>query len=58
VEQLRKVGTSFDQKITPLLNAEQQARFQTMREQWRRRLIDQMGDEVLHKLATDIHWNG
>jgi len=58
VEELRKLGTSFDKKITPLLNADQQARFQTMREQLRRRLIDQMGDEAVQKLATDIHWNG
>jgi len=29
-----------------------------MREQLRRRLIDQMGDEALKKLAVDIHWEG
>jgi len=58
VEELRKVGESFDKKLTPLLNADQQARFQTMREQLRRRLIDHMGDEALKKLAADIHWEG
>lgn len=58
VEELRKLGESFDKKVTPLLNADQQARFQTMREQFRRRLIDQMGDEALRKLAADIHWEG
>ena len=32
VEQLREIGASFDEKITPLLNAEQQPKFQAMRE--------------------------
>lgn len=58
VEQLRKVGADFDKKISPLLNVDQQARFQTMREQFRRHLIDQMGDEFPKKAATDIHWDG
>ena len=42
VEQLRKIGVSFDEKITPLLNAEQQPKFQAMREELRRRIIDEM----------------
>ena len=42
VEALRKLGVSFDEKISPLLNAEQQQKFQAMREQMRRRLIEKM----------------
>ena len=58
VEQLRKIGVSIDEKITPLLNAEQQPKFQALREQARRRIIEQMGSEVLQKLETDFHWKG
>jgi DnaJ-domain-containing protein 1 len=58
VEKLREVGATFDQKISPLLNAQQQARFQSVREQFRQRLVDQLGDELVHKLTTDIHWDG
>jgi hypothetical protein len=58
VEQLRDMGVSFDQKISPMLNADQQNKFQSMRDQFRRRLIEQMGSEALHKMIDDLHWNG
>jgi hypothetical protein len=58
VEQLRKIGVSIDEKITPMLNAEQQPKFQALREQARRRIIEEMGSEVLQKLEKDFHWNG
>ena len=32
VERLRQLGVSFDEKLKPLLNAEQQQKFQAMRE--------------------------
>jgi hypothetical protein len=50
VEQLRKLGVSFDEKISPLLNPEQQQKFQAMREQMRRRLIENMAREAAGKL--------
>jgi hypothetical protein len=58
VEQLRKLGVSFDEKIMPLLNAQQQPKFQRLREQARRRMIDQMAHEALQKLESDFHWSG
>jgi hypothetical protein len=58
VEQLRKIGVSIDEKITPMLNAEQQPKFQALREQARRRIIEEIGSEALQKLAKDFHWNG
>jgi hypothetical protein len=58
IERLREIGTAIDDKISPLLNPEQKSRFQTMREQARRRLIEQMGDEILHKVQRDLHWEG
>ena len=54
VEQLRKLGVSFDAKITPLLNAEQQPKFQTLREEARRKIIETMGSQALHKLEGEV----
>jgi len=58
VEELRKFGASFDGKISPLLNPDQQKKFQTLREDARRRLIDQMAREAIQKLESDVHWKG
>jgi len=54
VEALRKLGVSFDEKISPLLNAEQQSKFQTLREQMRRRIIEGMADKALQKVKSDV----
>jgi hypothetical protein len=54
VERLRGIGSSFDAKVTPLLNAEQQPKFQALRDQARRRLIEAMGSEALHKLEGEL----
>jgi len=51
VEQLRKLGVSFDEKISPLLNPEQQKKFQAMREALRKRLIEKMASEAGSKVA-------
>jgi hypothetical protein len=58
VEQLRKMGVSIDEKLKPMLNAEQQSKFQALHEQARRRIIEEMGSEVLEKLGKDFHWKG
>ena len=42
VEQLRKIGVSFDEKIRPFLNPEQQQKFEAMRDQMRKRMIEKM----------------
>ena len=52
VEALRKLGVSFDEKITPLLNAEQQPKFQAMREQMRRKMVEEMADKALQKVRS------
>jgi hypothetical protein len=51
-EALRKIGVSFDEKISPLLNPEQQKKFQGWRDQMRLRIIESMGSEVLEKLRS------
>ena len=51
VAALRKQGVSFDERLKPLLNADQQSKFETMREAFRRRLIEQMASEAGSKVA-------
>ena len=52
VERLREIGVSFDEKLKPLLNAEQQQKFQTLRENFRRRLIEEMAEKAVQKLEA------
>ena len=57
VEALRKLGVSFDEKIKPMLNADQQAKFQAMREAFRRRLAEQMVSTAASKIAGAVKEN-
>ena len=54
VEELRKLGVSFDEKIKPLLNTEQRQTFQTMREEMRRRMIKDMAEQALQKVKSEV----
>ena len=54
VEALRKIGVSFDEKISPLLNAEQQQKFQALREQMRRRMIEEAAGQALEKAKAAV----
>jgi len=54
VEALRKVGVSFDEKISPLLNADQQQKFQALREQMRRRIIAEAAGQALDKAKAAV----
>ncbi len=54
IERLKEISGSADAKITPLLNPEQQKKFQVMREERRRQLIEEMASKEAHKLETDI----
>ena len=47
LEALRKLGVSFDAKISPLLNQAQQQKFQALREQLRLRLLEAAGEKAL-----------
>ena len=58
LEQLKAIGTSFDEKLKPLINPDQQQKFQEMREAMRRRLIEGMTEEEVRKLEADVHWKG
>ena len=50
VERLREMANSFDERLKPLINPEQQQKFQALREQLRRRLIEGMAG----KIETDV----
>jgi hypothetical protein len=50
VERLRELGVAFDEQLKPLLNADQHAKFQDMRERFRRRLAATMASETADKL--------
>ena len=54
VEALRKIGVSFDEKISPLLNPEQQQKFQALREQMRRRIIEEAASQGLQKAKVAV----
>jgi hypothetical protein len=54
IEQLKQIADSVDEKITPLLNAEQQQKFQAIRDEHRRQLIEKMASQAVQKVGTDL----
>ena len=53
VRQLREIAGTVDAKITPLLNPEQQQKYQTVRDRLRRRLIEKVGSALVEKLENE-----
>jgi hypothetical protein len=54
VEQLKQIADSIDAKITPLLDPAQRQKFQAIREEKRREMIEELGSKVKQKVETDI----
>ena len=54
IEQLKQIADSVDSKITPLLNPDQQQKFQAIRDEHRRELIEKMASGVVQKVGTDL----
>ncbi len=54
IERVKAMGASFDAKITPLLNPDQQQKFRQLRDERRREVIEKIGSEELHKLEDEI----
>ena len=54
IEQLKQISDAVDAKITPLLDAEQQKKFQALREENRRKLIEELGSKVLQKAEGEL----
>jgi hypothetical protein len=46
VERVREIGNSFDERLKPLINPDQQQKFEALREQLRRRFIETMAQKV------------
>jgi hypothetical protein len=54
IEQLRQISSAVDAKITPLLDPAQQKKFQAIREENRRRLIETVASKVKEKVEGEI----
>ncbi len=54
VRKLREIGDAVDAKVTPLLNPDQQHKFQAMREQMRRRFIEKAGEQLMEKVENRV----
>jgi hypothetical protein len=54
IEQLKQIADSVDSKLTPLLNPDQQQKFQAIRDEHRRALIEKMASQAVEKVGTDL----
>jgi hypothetical protein len=54
IEQLKQIADSVDSKLTPLLNPEQQQKFDAIRDEHRRELIEKMASQAVQKVGTDL----
>ena len=54
LEQLKGISDEIDSKVTPLLDQQQQQKFQQIREQHRRELIEKMADQVIQKAESSL----
>jgi len=54
LEQLKQIGSAIDAKITPLLDQQQQQKFQAIREEKRRELFEKLGNAVIDKAEAKI----
>ena len=61
VEQLKQDADSFVDQIKPLLNAEQQQKFDGLRDQLRERVLERVGAAAIEKAENaiqDLHGGG
>src|SRR5271167_4533486 len=54
VEQLRQISSAVDDKIAPILNPSQQQEFKEIREENRRKLIEELGSKVMQKVESKM----
>jgi hypothetical protein len=54
LKKVRLVSEELDSKITPVLDHQQQQKFQQIRDEHRRKLIEQMAGQILEKAETDV----
>jgi hypothetical protein len=51
---LKQIGSSIEDKITPILDPQQQQKFQAIREDARRRLIEKMSSQLEEKAEAYV----
>jgi hypothetical protein len=54
IEQVKQISGSIVDKITPVLDQQQQQKFQAIRDDVRRRLIEKMANQVKQKVEADV----
>jgi hypothetical protein len=54
LEQLKKIADDVDAKVTPLLDQQQRQKFQEIREEHRRELIEKMSSQVMQKAESEM----
>jgi hypothetical protein len=54
LEQLKKLADEVDAKLTPLLDQQQQQKFQAIREQHRRQLIEKLASQIKQKVEIEV----
>ena len=54
LEQLKKIADDVDAKLTPLLDQQQQQKFQAIRDEHRRELLEKMGSQVMEKAEAKV----
>ena len=54
IEQLKQISGAVDTKITPLLDPGQQKKFQAIRDENRRKMIEEMGSKVAQKAEAAV----
>jgi Protein of unknown function (DUF3604) len=53
-EQLKQIGSSIDAKITPILDPAQRPKFQAIREEARKRILEEMESKLLQKAEAAV----
>jgi len=54
LEQLKQISDEIDSNVTPLLNQEQQQKFQAIREEHRRELIKKLAGQIFDKAESKV----
>ncbi len=57
LKQLKQISDEIDAKVTPLLDQQQQQKFQQIRDEHRRELVQKMADQAIQKLEGEIGSN-
>ena len=55
LEQLKQLSDEVDAKLTPLLDQQQQQKFQAIREEHRRELVEKLGGEAMQKIDNGVN---